>query len=907
MSKSKFNYFYKGIELQKLTSDPSDNIEGSIWFNSSDNKLKGYISGAIREIVDTDRAQTLTNKEIVVASNTITTTAQGNLTSTELNMALDELQQDIDVRATQFDLELHTLSANNVHGITGSVVGTSDTQTVTNKTIVVASNTITTAATGNLTSTELNAALAELQTDIDTRVTGSDLFTHEGDISTHGVTGAIVGTTDVQGLSNKTISALANTISTAPSGNLTSVELNAALAELQDDIDTRVSLELTNIVSDVWGTDVPAIVLDGSTPEAEAAYGAGIVYDGNVNQGGLLLITKDTTTADGSASIFINTGYNSSTADTGGLYFYSGNQTGSAGNSGETIIATGTSANGDSGNIELLTGSANNGTRGKVIINALELDLNSKKITNLAAPTSNGNALRYDELGVANGIATLDGSGKVPLSQLPSASPLNEVTITNNQVSAANVSGFLVDSSLNRLFKTEYSIERRYEIPAGSDDTAFYTNLGTAFGGAVYTSDTQSDDKILIGGGYTTFNSNTRNRLVRLNNDGTEDASFYTNLGSGFDNAVSILGIQADGKIIVGGSFSSLDGNGREHLVRLNTDGTEDAAFYTNLGTGFNNDVNAIAIQADGKILVGGVFTQLDGNTRNRLVRLDSSGSEDGPFASNINNAFNGTVRSISIQSDNKILLVGDFTDFDGTTINRIVRLNSDGTEDTTFTTNVGTAFNTTVQFVYVQNDDKILVGGNFTSFNGTSINRLIRLNSDGTEDTTFTTNLGTAFDGIVYRINIYDNDRILVCGDFANFKSTSINKLIRLNSDGTEDTLFTSNVGTGFNGSLRLIHIQDTGKVLVGGVYTTFNSNTRNRLVRLDADGVPTELMTQGSFSGIYRPTSLEWELGGFSSAGDASDVTFSITTLGQVQYTSTNISGTEIESTMKWVTTLL
>ncbi|MCV5968609.1 delta-60 repeat domain-containing protein, partial [Lactococcus petauri] len=86
----------------------------------------------------------------------------------------------------------------------------------------------------------------------------------------------------------------------------------------------------------------------------------------------------------------------------------------------------------------------------------------------------------------------------------------------------------------------------------------------------------------------------------------------------------------------VGGRFNDLNGNARYYLVRLNSDGTEDTSFYTNLGSGFNDSVNTIAIQTDEKILIGGSFTELNGNIRNRLVRLNADGTEDTGFYTNL-------------------------------------------------------------------------------------------------------------------------------------------------------------------------------------------------------------------------------------------------------------------------------
>src|SRR3989339_493913 len=289
----------------------------------------------------------------------------------------------------------------------------------------------------------------------------------------------------------------------------------------------------------------------------------------------------------------------------------------------------------------------------------------------------------------------------------------------------------------------------------GTEDTDFYTNLGTGFDNSVSAIAVQSDGDVVLGGGFSSLNGNARLYLVRLNSDGTEDTAFYTNLGTGFDSNVSAIAVQSDGDILVGGSFSTLNGNERLSLVRLNSDGTEDTDFYTNLGTGFASTVNKIEVQSDGDILVGGAFGTFNDNTRNRIVRLNSDGTEDTAFYTNLGTAVSvGNINDIAVQSDGDIVLVGSFTSFNGSTRNRIVRRNSDGTEDTDFYTNLGTGFGSFINSVFIQSDGDILLGGFFSTFNGSTRNRIVRLNSDGTEDTAFYTNLGTGFGSSVADIN---------------------------------------------------------------------------------------------------------------------------------------------------------
>ena len=132
----------------------------------------------------------------------------------------------------------------------------------------------------------------------------------------------------------------------------------------------------------------------------------------------------------------------------------------------------------------------------------------------------------------------------------------------------------------------------------------------------------QSDGKILVGGRFNNYDGTTQNRITRLNPDGSRDTSF--NIGTGFDDggfdSVDSIALQSDGKLLVGGSFTSYNGVTQNRITRLNPDGSRDTSF--DIGTGFDDDILSIALQSDGKILVGGFFNSYDGVTQNRITRL---------------------------------------------------------------------------------------------------------------------------------------------------------------------------------------------------------------------------------------------------------------------------------------------
>jgi uncharacterized delta-60 repeat protein len=307
----------------------------------------------------------------------------------------------------------------------------------------------------------------------------------------------------------------------------------------------------------------------------------------------------------------------------------------------------------------------------------------------------------------------------------------------------------------------------------GTVDITF--NPGTGANISIENISLQADGKIIICGDFTTFNGTSINYITRLNANGTLDASF--NIGTGANNFVYSSAIQNDGKIIVGGNFTSYNGTVRNRIARLNTDGTLDVTFVS--GAGANDWVYSNSIQNDGKIIVGGNFTSYNGTARNYIARLNSDGTLDASF--NTGTGANNIVHSSAIQSDGKIIICGNFTSYNGTPRNRIARLNNDGTLDASF--NIGTGANSYVKTASIQSDGKIIISGDFTNYNGVSRSRIARLNTDGTLDVTFVSGAGA--NDWVYTNCIQNDGKIIIGGSFTSYNGTARNRIARIVGGG--------------------------------------------------------------------------------------------------------------------------
>jgi len=311
----------------------------------------------------------------------------------------------------------------------------------------------------------------------------------------------------------------------------------------------------------------------------------------------------------------------------------------------------------------------------------------------------------------------------------------------------------------------------RLHIDGTMDDTF---NTGTGANDFINSIAIQPDGKILIGGNFTFFNGVYARRIARLNADGTLDDTFDT--GTGASGAIRSIALQPDGRILIVGSFMNFNGNSMNRIARLNADGTLDDTFDT--GTGASGVVETIALQPDGKVLIGGIFTSFNETSAVRIAHLNANGTFDDTFITGT--GASDWVESIVLQPDGKILIGGDFISFNGVPAGYILRLNPDGTIDDTFITGIWP--NDWVWSIVLQPNGKFLIAGWFTFINGTPTTRIARMNPDGTLDSSF--NTGTGANDFVRPMALQPDGKILIGGSFESFNGTTANRIARLHGD---------------------------------------------------------------------------------------------------------------------------
>ena len=350
------------------------------------------------------------------------------------------------------------------------------------------------------------------------------------------------------------------------------------------------------------------------------------------------------------------------------------------------------------------------------------------------------------------------------------------------------------------------------------------------------------DGKLIIGGDISAGigSASGIRHIARLNADGSVDSDFLTGLG--FNAPVTDIVLQPDGKLVVAGDFTSYDGTACNRLIRLNPNGTADTAFVSAYGTGPDAPINALALESSGTLLVAGEFSNFAGQPARKIVRLLPTGARDTIAPVNVDPVVSSVswIDAVAALPDGKILIAGglwqdyDFA-IDGFR-SGVVRLLANGNRDTTFDVGAGAHSLaggryslSNVSAIAVQSDGKVIAGGSFTAWNGTAAAGMVRLNTNGSVDGSFTP---PSFGGSAGTILIQPSGAVVVGGGF----STPAPYLVRLAPSGALDA--TWNPGGAPSAPVYVVSQDSAGGLFVGGNFFNYAGASSRPVVRVAAGG---------------------------------------------------------------------
>ena len=362
------------------------------------------------------------------------------------------------------------------------------------------------------------------------------------------------------------------------------------------------------------------------------------------------------------------------------------------------------------------------------------------------------------------------------------------------------------------------------------------------------------NNKLYVGGAFRYYQASsfstsgiTQPSFSVINLDGSVNSSF---INSGFTVSgigVASIEVLSDDKILVGGGIGAYGSSNFISMGRLNSDGTLDNSWNSgNVGFGSNITSAVYDIEVDGSnnIWVGGFFGTYNSTSSNLLIKLNSDGTINTSFGTNFSNTGgNDGIWDIQLLSDNSILCGGIFTGYTGTNANGLIKLNSDNTLNTTFTTNFNNiTYRANIYGIGVQSTGKIILVGSFYNLTYPNNIGIIRINADGTLDNTFpiissvTESVGAnnllVLSNDKFYVNLFYQD--IVSGiTYANYN--------RYNSDGTVDSSFTTNTftnafqNTASNENTCLI---PNGDVVVGSCFNRLNGNPLYNIAAFNSVG---------------------------------------------------------------------
>ncbi len=353
----------------------------------------------------------------------------------------------------------------------------------------------------------------------------------------------------------------------------------------------------------------------------------------------------------------------------------------------------------------------------------------------------------------------------------------------------------------------------------------------------------QPDGSMIAAGGFTTFGGVPRHRIVRLLPDGSPDPDFRPVVKYGI-NAMALL---PDGRIAIAGEFNTVNQRRLDRVGVLLPDGSTDLSFDP--ADGADDTVHALVADREGRLLLGGRFRSVRSRPIRHLARLLPDGRPDPDFQ--VTAPPDDEVLAVAIDAEDRILAGGRFAVIRGVPSARLARLGPDGAPDTAFLPAHGV--DGAVHAILPHPDGSVTVAGEFSEFHSVPMPRVARLRSDGTLDPGF--DPGSGPNGPVHALHPASDGRVWIAGGFTAFDGVARNRVARLLPDGSPDPDFIP--GPGPDDGVFALSDGPGGTLAIGGIFTRVDGFLRGGVATLIVSPVGPPRFTAVTIS----DAGLEWE----------------------------------------------
>lgn len=332
-----------------------------------------------------------------------------------------------------------------------------------------------------------------------------------------------------------------------------------------------------------------------------------------------------------------------------------------------------------------------------------------------------------------------------------------------------------------------------------------------------------ADGSVVIGGSFSMVNSVPRTHLAKLAPDGTLDPDWAPQL----DDEVRALATDASGNVYVGGLFSEVNGQSRWNLARLSTSGT--GALDPVWNPQVSGSVNAVILDGYGNVLVGGIFSLVNGVSRPHIARLSSLGA--GLVDPIWNPSPDGVVTEIALGPAGSVLVAGGFSNIGGQARVNLAKVSESGSGLADPTWNPGLAANAQIRALTTDATGKVYVGGYFTTIGGQTRPNLARLAGDGTGAAD---SWHPGMGGFVLDVGIGPDGMIYAVGDFVVADSLYVNGIARISPTTADVDPAWRPLGA--DSTVMVVRFAADGDALIGGAFKAIEGQEAAGFVRIDA-----------------------------------------------------------------------